>query len=283
MRRPVTHSAILLLGLCAFIAGPTHAQQAETTSPHGDWVTTIACSDCHSADAWTPLSESPAFDHAADGGFELIAAHDVTVCASCHENLEFSPPKLEPRACADCHVDVHAGNLIQSCDACHNSSSFLDVDGISIHQQTTFPLFGAHEVIACESCHTDDFGGLFMQNETQCVSCHEAEYAATTVIPHAERGFSLDCESCHTQHVWEDAVFPEHALIANGFELVGAHEFAGCESCHVQPSFELVFDAANQEDCIACHQAEYDEEHKGRVSIFCLQCHNQSSWEGADD
>ena len=275
--------SILALGIMLVLSSSSAwAQDTGMQSPHGDWITDLVCADCHSQTAWSPLAESPNFDHAEDGGFELIAAHSQTNCASCHDQLHFSPPILEVRQCADCHTDVHAGKLIQSCDTCHNNSSFLEVDGYSIHQQTEFPLMGTHEVIACESCHTDHFGGAYFGEAATCITCHESDYSVSTVLPHAENGFSESCETCHTQFIWQDAIFPDHALVANGFELIGAHDFAGCESCHLQPSFELVYEAQGQNDCIACHESDYQKEHGGSgYPTQCLECHNQENWDGA--
>ena len=270
--------------LLLLFSGNVQAQISGEQSPHGDWVTELVCANCHSSTAWTPLKENPEFDHTTNGGFELLAAHVKATCASCHENLNFVPPKIDVRQCVDCHLDVHAGKLVQSCETCHNSSSFYEIDGYNIHLQTNFPLLGAHEVIACENCHNDHFGGAYFGEFATCISCHESEYSASVVLPHAENGFSENCETCHSQFVWQDAIFPDHELISNGFELVGAHKFAGCESCHVQPSFQLVFQAQGQNDCFACHESDYNKEHnRGNTPIFCLQCHNQNSWDGADE
>jgi hypothetical protein len=278
-RAHVIRTLLLLL----WISSPARAQVSGQQSPHGDWITDLSCTSCHAENAWKPLKEKPDFDHGTDGKFELLAAHSTAACTSCHASLQFSPPLPDVRQCADCHVDVHAGKLIQSCETCHNSRSFLEVDGYGIHQQTDFPLLGAHEVISCDSCHNDHFGGAYFGQLAACISCHEADFTVSTAVPHLENGFSENCETCHTQFLWADAVFPNHAEIANGFDLVGAHDFAGCESCHVQPSFQLVFDAQDQNDCFACHESDYNREHRrGDTPILCLQCHNQDSWHGAE-
>ncbi len=278
----MNHFTAFFLLFSLLAAESTLARQNEVLSPHGEWQTEFACSDCHSTDAWRPMSKSALFDHSRDGGFQLIAAHEVIQCASCHVNLNFEPPTDAIRECLDCHTDVHSGKLLGTCDSCHNSQSFREVDGFTIHLQTDFPLIGAHEVAACESCHRDDVGGAFFGDESACITCHEADYLSTSVIDHQKADFSTQCEDCHTQHIWPDAIFPEHDILANGFQLIGAHEFAGCESCHVQPSFELVFAALDQNDCYACHAADYEDEHRNSgFPTNCAECHSQDDWDGA--
>ncbi len=282
MRKRVTIFCLIFSALMG--ASQSSAQDNPIDSPHGDWDTTIACSDCHSSNAWTPMDPQAAFDHENDAAFALLAAHETAACASCHSGLEFEPESAIIRECADCHEDVHNSKLVPTCETCHNERSFRDIDGFAIHLDTSFPLIGSHEVIACESCHDDDLGGWYFGDQPTCITCHESAYLETTVIPHEENGFSQECEDCHTQHVWPDAIFPEHSLLSDGFELIGAHEFAGCESCHIQPSFELVFAALDQNDCYACHQADYEDEHRNSgFPLNCLECHNQNDWDGASD
>jgi len=263
--------------------GLASAQENVFVSPHGEWDTALFCNDCHSAAVWSPMDPNASFDHLEDAKFELLASHAAQDCASCHTGLEFVPPLNQIRECADCHNDVHDAKLVQSCETCHNSDSFRDIDGFALHLNTSFPLIGSHEVIACESCHADDFGGSFFGDQPTCISCHEPEYLETTVVPHLENGFSENCEDCHTQHVWPDAIFPNHASLSNGFELIGAHDFAGCESCHIQPSFELVYNAQDQNDCYACHSSEYEDEHRNSgFPLNCLECHSQNTWDDPD-
>ena len=271
----------LLAGVSMLVlAMPASAQQSSVLSPHGEISAEISCQDCHSSQSWSPMREDAPFDHGFDTGFPLLAAHETVQCINCHEALVFADPALDGDACQSCHVDVHDGKLAANCATCHNERSFTEVDGFRIHQDSDFPLLGSHEVIACESCHNDNHGGLYFSDALDCASCHQDAYDNTTILPHAENGFSLDCETCHTQFVWPDAIFPDHALLANGFELIGAHEFAGCESCHTSPGYELIFDAAGQNDCIACHRSDYDEEHAGSGTPYeCLLCHNTNDWD----
>jgi hypothetical protein len=39
---------------------------------------------------------------------------------------------------------------------------------------------------------------------------------------------------------------------------------------------------AGQDDCVACHQSDYDGEHAGTgFPTTCLSCHTADTWEGA--
>jgi hypothetical protein len=70
--------------------------------------------------------------------------------------------------------------------------------------------------------------------------------------------------------------------VSSGFELVGAHTSLDCASCHIPPDGEVPFDPASQDDCIACHQADYEREHAGtEYPVTCLSCHDISAWSGA--
>jgi hypothetical protein len=276
---------ILVIILCvvcaAAAAGDAAARQTgEPDNPHGTFTVELTCSSCHTSDAWTPLRAPLDFDHGRDTGFELLEAHALTSCTSCHDGLTFADEAgIDQADCASCHVDVHGGALSVACADCHSGVAFDDIDVITMHAETNFPLTGAHEISTCESCHTDDAGGAFALIDTECVACHESEYLQTTVIPHEETGFGTDCANCHTTAIWPDAILENHAEFADGFQLVGAHRFAGCESCHRTPGFVLVFDAADQEDCIACHRSDFERKHEyGRTPVTCLDCHDQNSW-----
>ena len=81
-------------------------------TPHGDQFARRTggdkCESCHDLRAWSPASR---FDHAANGGFDLGAAHAKVPCAKCHASNDRSggkqPPgrvwRGVPRACESCH------------------------------------------------------------------------------------------------------------------------------------------------------------------------------------
>jgi hypothetical protein len=70
--------------------------------------------------------------------------------------------------------------------------------------------------------------------------------------------------------------------VAGGFALVGAHAAEPCTSCHVPPDGHVPWNPANQNDCVACHQADYNAEHTGSgFPTTCTNCHTVNTWTGA--
>ncbi len=270
------HAIVLIL-----LASPLAAQQA-VKSPHGTLPDGLDCSACHTAEGWHTLRTSLGFDHAKTG-FPLSGAHRGTACAQCHLDLHFDEPKIRLNDCAACHMDVHQGKMLQSCSACHTTRSFRDVNGELIHARTSFPLTGAHRQITCESCHKSDVGGRFTPLPTDCASCHMADYRRAKSVDHVANGYPTDCTQCHTTVDWHDAPSFDHAKVSGGFQLLGAHAGLRCASCHRVPGMEPLFKPASQNDCVACHQTDYDKAHSGSgFPTTCASCHNMNQWGDAN-
>ncbi len=114
-----------------------------------------------------------------------------------------------------------------------------------------------------------------------CVTCHRTGHVLT--------GFpTLACPACHSMSL-DDAdddhreLIPGHATAAGGFDLIGAHDQAACSTCHLLNNRgELLHDPLDQNDCIACHQNDYDRAHAGTgTPTTCLDCHTVDDWGGA--
>jgi hypothetical protein len=259
----------------------TFAQSGGADNPHGNLPSGLVCSSCHTSSAWVPLRESPDFRHETSTDFALIGSHSDVTCVSCHAGLLFDSIKGSGNDCANCHDDEHDGIFTRPCEACHSETSFQDVDGLTIHTASSFPLTGAHENTSCESCHEAGYGTAILDLETTCISCHQAGYAENGVIDHVRLGFPVSCENCHGTVTWQTATF-DHAAQANGFELLGAHKQSTCDSCHSVPDLGLIFSPSGQNDCVACHQSVYELKHGGSsIPNTCNSCHGVESWEGA--
>lgn len=268
----------LTLGWATLLAG----QEAASFSPHGSLPGGLDCSACHTSQGWRPLKARPDFDHDRATSFSLTGRHAEVVCARCHLRLRFDEPELDLSDCSSCHVDVHQGRMRDECISCHNTSSFNDVAGVSLHARTSFPLTGAHLQIACESCHRDDRGGAYTTLNTDCVACHQSDFTSASSLDHVTAGFSTNCDDCHGVMAWGSGAAFDHVTASNGFPLRGSHATLRCESCHVIPGLQSKFAASGVDDCYACHSADYDSEHAGSsFPTTCAGCHNETRWDDA--
>ena len=167
------------------------------------------------------------------------------------------------------------GDLPTTCENCHNPSSWLGRASFDHNVDTSFPLTGSHTTTACLNCHVN---GVYKGLPTACVSCHQADFNATTNPHHAAAGFSTVCSSCHTTQAWPLAPF-DHNTTA--FPLTGAHVGQTCINCHADKVYK-----GKPTTCISCHQTDYNSTDQPNhvTSGFpttCLTCHTTTQWMGA--
>jgi hypothetical protein len=184
--------------------------------------------------------------------FPLLGPHRTADCASCHKSenpLRFDVPGVN---CIDCHRDkflattnpnhTQAG-FSEDCSGCHLINSFSWTGAGFNHN--FFPLVQGHSTPKCFDCHTN---GNFTKIPTDCNSCHQSNYLATTNPNHTTAKFPTTCESCHSLAPgWKPATF-DHSI----FPLTQGHSLAKCEDCHVGGNYTTV-----STDCYSCHQANY--------------------------
>jgi len=212
------------------------------------------CGSCHASTGWRDVE----FDHDATG-FSLIGNHRQAVCVDCHTDRAFQPA---PTACIDCHAndDVHEGKSGPECGNCHSPTDWLD-PSFNHPRDTRFALRGSHANLTCSDCHSEE---PFDDNlNTDCVSCHRADDSH-------DGHFGERCDSCHAATEWTDLMF-NHARDV-GHELLGSHATADCQSCHVEPIFEVSLSAG----CNSCHAV--DDPHEGTQGTTCNDCHNEIGW-----
>jgi len=235
-----------------------------TDPPHQILNFSTDCLSCHSMNGWTPAN----FDHT----FYPISSHHNNVnCAECH-----SQPNYQPQ-CLSCHLNDfnngHNAGDPTDCWTCHTTSNW---DSNFDHNNTNFPLTGAHLAISCQDCHSGGYQGT----PTECFACHQTIYNNTTNPDHQALTLPTDCETCHTTNTgWQPATFPIHNQF---FQLIGAHaNITNCDDCH-NGNYN---NTPNQ--CINCHQNEYngttDPPHQIlSFSTDCLTCHNMNGWTPAN-
>lgn len=144
----------------------------------------IRCDDCHNEITW---QDDVFFDHDLTR-FPLLGSHAGVDCESCHETHVFTDA---PTNCVDCHADddPHGHRYEDECATCHNPVDWqqwrFDHDA-----RTEFPLTGAHETVACSTCHRQSLDSQ-QRLGGRCADCHLGDD-----IHDGEFGF--DCGRCHS-------------------------------------------------------------------------------------
>ncbi len=155
--------------------------------PHS---TKQTCETCHNTRNWKELRS---FDHASTK-FPLEGAHQNATCIGCHKPVTATSnvPSVRvktsadfshtPRQCFECHEDIHGGQFMapgreKDCSSCHSISKWSA--GSFDHSKTDYPLDGAHSMVRCAQCHTQ-----------------QKEIDGRTVRLY--HGTPKDCEGCHS-------------------------------------------------------------------------------------
>jgi hypothetical protein len=246
-----------------------------TTEPHHLQAGfSASCETCHGTSAWPGAP----YDH-TQTQFPLTGAHQPLPCQSCHADAVYGGKSF---ACVACHQSDYdtttTPNHLQAsystdCTSCHDTTTWIGAQ--FDHNQTQFPLTGAHLAIGCQSCHAD---GVYAGKNTACVACHQSDYDTTTAPNHLQAGYPTDCTGCHTTTTWLGAQF-NHSQTQ--FPLTGAHLATACQSCHA----DGIYDGKNTA-CVSCHQSDYDttidpNHLQAGLSTDCTSCHDTITWQNA--
>ena len=231
------------------------------------------CSICHTTAAWNPSS----FNHNSTA-FPLTGAHLTVPCAQCHTNNNYT---TVPTDCYSCHTADFTGTTAPphvasgfptTCATCHNTTAWT---GATFnHNNTSFPLTGAHVTVACASCHVNN---NYTTLPTACYGCHQADFNGTTNPAHVTAGFPTDCTLCHSTTTWTTSTF-NHSSV---FPLTGAHATTACAACHVNNNYTTL-----PTTCYGCHQADYTGTNAPPHATVgfpttCATCHSTTDWTGA--
>lgn len=228
------------------------------------------CQNCHTTSAWIPST----FNHSLTG-FPLQGQHAAIQCSSCHQGTTGGLSGI----CFDCHQSDYnsapnhvAQNYPTNCEMCHNSVAWNQSK--FNHQNTSFPLTGAHTNVNCLDCHSGGFAGT----TSICSDCHIQHYNQSTNPNHTALQLPTDCNMCHTTNPnWQPALFPIHN---NFFPLIGAHAVIGnnCGSCH-NGNYNNT-----PNTCVGCHLSNYQNttnpNHQAAgFPVTCETCHTENSWQ----
>jgi hypothetical protein len=248
------------------------------------------CTTCHTTVSWSTAT----FDHSTTG-FALTGMHVSPVptpCIACHVNNNYT---LSSTACYGCHLTAWqstttlggtvpnhvTGGFPTDCSVCHSTANWTT--STFNHNNTTFPLTGAHTTVACALCHVNN---NYTTLPTDCYSCHTVAWQSTTTLgggvpDHIAGGYPTTCASCHTTTSWLGAVFNHNAT---AFPLTGFHTTVACNLCHTSST-------PPPTDCYSCHTAAWQSTTTlgGTVPnhisagfpTTCATCHTTTSWLGA--
>ena len=225
------------------------------------------CEICHTTSNWN----ASIFNHATTG-WPLTGAHTGVQCSQCHINGNYN---ISNTACVSCHLtdfqNTKNPNHIsvgfpQQCDVCHNTSTWSPAT--FNHNNTSFPLTGAHTSVACANCHVNN---NYTTVPTDCYGCHKNEYQATNSPNHVSAGFPTTCATCHTTSTWLGATFNHTWFPMNHGRANGV-----CATCHTNSADYTIF------QCTNCHtKSNTDAGHRnvsGYIynSVNCYQCHRNA-------
>jgi hypothetical protein len=236
------------------------------------------CETCHTPTTWT--NQRQIFQVHSGTRFPLMAVHARLDCAACHGSQRPYQYRNTPAECGACHYDdfvaTRSPSHVQSgfprtCENCHLATASSWHEARFSHE--SFPLAGGHSGLACARCHGP--GTPRPGLSTQCLSCHQASFAAATQPSH--NGFPTQCENCHTIASWRGARF-EHT---SAFPLTGAHQRAECAKCHAGGRYQ-----GTPKDCSSCHQSDYarttNPNHQASgFPTQCETCHTTAAWKPA--
>ena len=216
------------------------------------------CENCHNPTSWSDSS----FDHGRDTDFALEWRHGELTCDDCHSDDPFVD-ELETE-CVGCHLedDAHDKHRGQDCTGCHSPKEWAE-STFDHGRDTDYLLGGSHQTVVCTDCHIDPI--FDASPETNCVSCHLDDDVH-------EGSKDAQCNGCHDEVTWEEAPYFDHDLAQ--FPLLGDHDNVECETCHLSQVFTDV-----DTECVACHDDDDDDPHRGNFADNCGSCHNPVAWD----
>lgn len=237
------------------------------------------CDGCHTTADW----RGARFQHERTG-FALTGAHQATDCTGCHATGYSTAPTP---ACRACHTDVHAGELGERCDGCHETSDWRSRYDADAHRRSVFPLLGAHATLPCTECHFEARERRFTRSAVECAACHQVDSARTigTAVDHERLAFGRQggCQACHGSVRFQPARFPTHDKCF----VISKTNHAGldCRACHSSLSSPAAGRCATgTAACTSCHThacgpaSETDQLHATVTGyqcndLSCYRCH----------
>jgi hypothetical protein len=243
----------------------------------------LDCAKCHTEKSFLVIKNIDFFDHSVTD-YAIEGKHSDVDCKQCHtgrftEEIDFS-------ACKNCHEDYHENEFSNDgvspdCIECHslNEGFGYSLYTLEQHQETGFPLEGAHIATPCYACHIseDDERWSFRNLGSECVDCHQdihENYISETFYP------NQDCTACHINESWSNITFSHDTT---DWPLDGAHVNVECRACHFIENIdnEVVTSQkfSNLETtCVSCHENIHEDTFAIDGVTDCIRCHVTSTW-----
>lgn len=268
----------------------------ERVAAHGGLGRDRTCTLCHAAHHETFTAPDATLERAlhAATGFPLEAPHAAVACAGCHApaaSFAERYPGRSPDGCAACHADPHRGEFGDlpargDCRQCHAATHFMPSDfDLGRHARTGFPLTGAHQAVACATCHEPARVPRFTGTPRECAACHADPHGGTferAGVPTVVEG-RVGCARCHDTGSFgavREGAFDHERW--TGWPLRGAHARASCAACHppVPRGADRRATARAERACASCHADPHagqfaERDALGRVAraADCARCH----------
>ena len=218
------------------------------------------CEECHLETGET------IFDHNSQSDYPLTGKHLTSKCVDCHPSIEFKPRPKDCFGDGECHPEpkVHEGQYGTVCETCHTTDSFTAIK--PLHDVGAFSLKGAHDRLACETCHPNNKPLAGTGN--LCITCHRQDDV------HAN-SLSPSCGNCHTQWSFAPARFDHNTV---GCNLSGFHRTLPCADCHQAGNYRGLVPT-----CYSCHRDSSIGVNPPDHANFgtCGDCHNPNTWSPA--
>jgi hypothetical protein len=252
-----------------------------------------SCASCHPDHAgrefemirW-PGGTQEGFDHRRTG-WPLEQSHAEVKCLDCH-TAEFrtgEAGRLSPRRgnagwvglereCVSCHEDVHRKSLSVRCETCHDLKGWKVASRFD-HENSRYPLTGAHAEVTCEACHRPPREAAVRNQDgdpipafkplpfNQCSDCHRD--------PHNSR-LGPKCDDCHVTRGFTAIGRDRFNHERTRYQLRGKHLAVACADCH-KPNSPREWNPPFA-TCSACHA----DAHGGQATLAgkpadCDACH----------
>jgi hypothetical protein len=253
-------------------------------SPHRFSMGDRLCKTCHTTSAWSTLLQTP-FDHSLTK-YSLKGKHAALACDKCHKQPAQKPGFarrffISYGRCTDCHTDYHKGQFTKKyaddCAQCHTENAYKpSIFSIKGHDESRFPLKGAHAAVLCNDCHKKpgQTDAVFRFANVRCDACHADRHNGQFNRFMAE----ASCARCHSTYDWKAAGF-DH--VSTKFSLTGKHLTVRCAECHKEQVVTGVKSLKYQglaTECQSCHNDAHAGQFARGGETRCETCHSPVAW-----